>query len=144
MRTTLQKELAQIAPNICIKTVWCHDISMHPDIRKDCDGFDDENPDDWQCWQSEVIASTIQCGLEVQGNACMGGTWHRVEDSPWIINPDISGYERDMTLEALTELSDITSIMDRGTRAQIDKAIDHVRRETVYALMDEFPATFGI
>ena len=103
MKTTLQIALAAIAPNIAIATHWEHDGDHH-DIRKDCDGFDDENPDDWQAWQSEIRAIVIQEGEEITGNAYLGGTWEKAEDHPETSNPTISGYEPQMTLEALEGL----------------------------------------
>jgi hypothetical protein len=127
MKTQLQKKLAKIAPSVCIKTVWSHDLSMHPDIRKDCDGFDDEDPDNWQCWRSEVIATTIQCGEAVSGSSHLGGTWQKAEDLPWITNPDISGYEAQMTKEALDNLLETVSIIKGDTRNQILDALDIIK-----------------
>lgn len=103
MKTDLQKHLATLAPSISIQTIWEHDPN-HSDIRKDCDGFDDENPCDWQCWQSEIRATAIHNGEEITGSAYLGGTWEKYGDDPAKSNPDISGYELDMTREALTEL----------------------------------------
>jgi hypothetical protein len=103
MKTALQKHLAQFAPSVSIVTIWEHDPDLH-DIRQDCDGFDDENPEDWQAWQSEIRATAICEGEEITGSAYLGGTWEKAEDSPAESNPDISGYERQMTAEALTEL----------------------------------------
>ena len=72
MKTALQKELARIAPSISIRTLWSHDEDCR-DIRKDCDGFDDENPEDWQAWNSNVCATAIADGEEIEGNAYLGG-----------------------------------------------------------------------
>lgn len=105
MQTALQKQLAKIAPHIAIRTIWEHDHD-HFDIRKDCDGFDDENPEDWQAWQSEIRATAICDGEEVTGFAYLGGTWEKAGDDPASSNPDISGYERQMTEEALRELGE--------------------------------------
>jgi hypothetical protein len=127
MKTQLQKELAQIAPSICIETIWEHDPDLH-DIRKDCDGMEDEDPADWQAWQSEIRATAIQAGEEVTGSAYLGGTWEKAGDNPATSNPNISGYEPQMTVEALTELLAITSILGRATRNQINEAIIHVER----------------
>ncbi len=104
MKTELQKQLAKIAPSICIETLWEHDHDCR-DIRKDCDGFDDENPDDWQAWQSEVRATCIHEGEEITGSAYLGGTWEKAGDHPETSNPEISGYEHQMTVEALDELA---------------------------------------
>lgn len=104
MKTELQKQLAKIAPSICIQTLWEHDHDCR-DIRDDCDGFDDENPDDWQAWQSEVRATCILEGEEITGSAYLGGTWEKAGDHPETSNPEISGYEPQMTVEALEELA---------------------------------------
>lgn len=103
MKTELQKQLATIAPSVSIRTIWEIDPD-HYDIRKDCDGFDDENPEDWTCWQSEIRATAIIDGEEVTGSAYLGGTWEKAGDSPDESNPTISGYEPQMTVEALEEL----------------------------------------
>ena len=105
MQTALQKQLSKIAPYIAIRTIWKHDTD-HFDIRKDCDGFDDENPEDWQAWQSEIRATAICDGREVTGSAYLGGTWEKAGDNPALSNPEISGYERQMTEEALRELGE--------------------------------------
>jgi hypothetical protein len=102
MKTQLQKKLALVAPDINIETLWEHDS----DCRfEDEDGLEGENPNDWQCWQSEVKASIIVGGQLVTGSAYLGGTWEKYEDHPSKSNPDISGYENQMTEEALGELS---------------------------------------
>lgn len=103
MKTELQKKLATIAPSISIVTIWEHDPDLD-DIRKDCDGFDDEDPADWQAWQSEVRALAVIDGEEITGSAYLGGTWERAEDHPKTSTPEISGYELQMTREALEEL----------------------------------------
>lgn len=122
MKTELQKALSKIAPSICIQTLWEHDHD-HSDIRKDCDGFDDENPDDWQAWQSEVRASAIGDGEEISGSAYLGGTWERAGDIPEESNPEISGYERQMTAEALEELSKVLPSGSYPLQEQIKTAI---------------------
>lgn len=66
--------------------------------------MEDEDPDDWQAWRSEVSASAIINGGEVSASAYLGGTWEKATDHPETSNPDISGYEPDMTAEALDEL----------------------------------------
>ena len=104
MKTALQKQLAKVAPSLCIQTLWEHDPD-HYDIRKDCDGFDDEDPDDWQAWQSEVRATCIYDGEEITGSAYLGGTWEKAGDDPAESNPEISGYEPQMAVEALEELA---------------------------------------
>jgi len=103
MKTKLQTTLATIAPSISIETTWEHDDEMR-DIREDCDGHDDENPDDWQAWQSAVTATIIQGGDAISASNYMGGTWEKAGDNPAGSNPTISGYERDMTHTALSAL----------------------------------------
>jgi hypothetical protein len=103
MKTKLQIALASIAPQVWIRTLWEHDPD-HQDIRKDCEGMDGENPHDWQAWASEVRASACTRGELKNGSAYLGGTWEKAEDIPAESNPDISGYEIQMTIEALAEL----------------------------------------
>lgn len=117
MKTELQKTLATLAPSVCIQTFWEHDHDLR-DIREDCDGFDDENPDDWQAWQSEVRASAIADGEEVSGSAYLGGTWERATDHPATSNPTISGYEHQMTIEALRELLNALPIVGENGNAR--------------------------
>lgn len=102
-KTTLQLTLAKVVPSICIRTLWEHDPDMH-DITKDCDMPPETNPDDWQAWQSEVRATAIIDGEEVSGSDYLGGTWEKAGDLPEESNPDISGYEPQMTREALGQL----------------------------------------
>lgn len=128
MKTPLQKRLATLAPHVRIQTIWTHDPDLR-DIRKDCDGFDDVDPDDWQAWQSEIRATAIVNGEEVSGSAYLGGTWEKAGDDPWVSNPDISGYEPQMTKEALRELAtQIGEIHgDCETLDQIAAAIDAIQ-----------------
>lgn len=116
MKTKLQKELATIAPCISISTIWEHDPG-HTDIRSDCDGIDDENPDDWQAWQSEIQALAIVNGEQITGSAYLGGTWEKAGDDPAISNPEISGYENHMTIEALEELGEQTTELEISNQA---------------------------
>lgn len=103
MKTELQKQLAQVAPYIAISTFWEHDNDCGP-ISKDCDGYTAEDDEDWQAWNSNICAKAVVNGDEIEGNAYMGGTWEKVGDLPEVSNPDISGYEAQMTVEALVEL----------------------------------------
>lgn len=119
-RTTLQTALSKIAPHISIRTHWGHDPDMH-DIREECDGMDDEDPDDWQAWMSEVRAACIQDGEEVTGSDYLGGTWEKSGDIPEESNPTISGYEPDMTQRALEELRG--QLEDVSLISQIDAAL---------------------
>jgi len=121
MKTKLQATLATIAPSISIQTEWSHDSDLR-DIRKDCDGMDDENPEDWQAWQSEVSASAIVNGEIVSASAYLGGTWEKAGDNPHESNPDISGYEPQMTAEALTELLTLAPAYS----AEINAALAHI------------------
>ncbi len=125
MKTKLQTALQTIAPSISIKTHWSHDPECR-DIREDCDGFDDENPEDWTAWQSEVRATAIDEGEEKTGSDYLGGTWEKSSDVPWKSNPEISGYELDMTETALTELRG--SVSSPALVAEIDLALALVQR----------------
>jgi len=102
-KTSLQKQIAIVAPWISISYFWDYDDDCGP-ISQDCDGFTPEQDDEWQAWQSNVKAVAIIKGDEVEGNAYLGGIWEKVGDVPEESNPDISGYEAQMTVEALEEL----------------------------------------
>jgi hypothetical protein len=104
MKNELQKELGRVSPSLEIVTIWEHDTDLF-DIRDDCEGFDDEQPGDWQAWQSEVKVSVIVGGVSYSGSAFLGGTWERASDHPSESNPDISGYYPGMVREALSELA---------------------------------------
>lgn len=126
MKTDLQKELAKLAPHISIKTIWEHDSDLR-DIREDCDGFDDENPEDWQAWQSEARATAIADGEAFSGSAYLGGTWEKAGDLPEESNPDISGYEPQMTAEALEELSKSLPSGSYALQEQIKTALHAIK-----------------
>jgi hypothetical protein len=107
MKTNLQTKLATIAPSICIGTLWSIDddaASEWRDLSQPGNCFDGEKSEDWKCWQSEVRATAVNCGEAITGNAYLGGTWEKAGDNPAISNPDISGYEKDLTIEALQSL----------------------------------------
>lgn len=87
---------------------------------------DDENPEDWQAWQSEVRASAICDGEEVTGSAYLGGTWEKTGNVPEESNPEISGYEPQMTAEALEELQKLLPASEETLHAQISAALAHI------------------
>lgn len=126
MKTELQKALAKIAPSISIRTLWEHDQDCR-DIRKDVCDMEDEDPDNWQAWQSNVCATAIIDGEEIEGNAYLGGTWEKAGDLPEYSNPEISGYENQMTIEALEELAGLTSGDDLAE--EIAAAILHCQEQ---------------
>jgi len=119
MKTELQKQLATIAPSIDIHTIWSRD-------------YDDKWEDpilekkDWKCWQSEIRASLIVDGEQVSGSAYMGGTWEKAGDKPAVSNPEISGYEPQMTQEALEDLAKLLPAK-HPAKKQITDAVQHVR-----------------
>ena len=116
MKTPLQQQLAKLAPSIVIETIWTRD------------------PDAYSSWESEIRATAIQCGEMVSGSAYLSGTWE-IGSEPAKSNPDVSGYEPQMTREALVELLSCIPILDRDARIQIHKAIDRLDRtmNTTYA-----------
>jgi len=130
MKTNLQKHLSTIAPSVYIRTIWSHDPDCF-DIRKECDGMDDENPEDWQAWQSEIRATAIAGGEEIHGSDYLGGTWEKAGDVPEKSNPDVSGYEPDMTKAALVELR--VRCKTKSLIAEIEAAIAHIESLTVAA-----------
>ena len=124
MKTELQKHLATLAPSVSIETIWSPDPDLD-DIRKDCDGFEDADPSDWQAWQTEVRASVIIRGQLVTASSYLGGTWELASDDPSQTNPDVSGYERGMTHETLAELFN-TENLPFNIAAEIMAAINHL------------------
>ena len=125
MKTELQKTLAAIAPSISIRTIWKHDPDSGP-ISKDCDGFDSSEDDEWEAWQSEIRATAIMNGEEITGSAYLGGTWEKFGDNPAVSNPEISGYENQMTQEALEDMPEATEEI----AAQICAAIEYLKAES--------------
>ena len=92
-----------LAPSICIETHWS--LDEYADRMSDaCDGEDPENDDDWTAWLSGVRATAVLAGDMIQGTDYLGGTYERIGDDPAITNPEISGYESDMVVNAVTEL----------------------------------------
>jgi hypothetical protein len=122
MKTKLQSDLRPLLPSVSILTIWEHDADLR-DIRKDCNGMDDEDPADWQAWQSEVRASAIVGGEEVSGSAYLGGNWEKAGDLPEESNPEISGYEAQMTVEALEELTKQAPSL----AGEVARAVDFIR-----------------
>jgi len=123
MKTELQKQLAKIAPSICIQTLWEHDPFSGP-ISKDCAGFSPKDDHKWQAWQSEICATCIYDGEEITGSAHLGGTYELCGDGPAISNPEISGYENQMTVEALEELAkELPIVSARSLQDQIRAAL---------------------
>lgn len=110
-KTELQKRITQFVGTVAIETIWSHDTDegWNP---KPGDWNENEQEDDWQCWQSEIRASCIVGGEIVTGSEYMGGTWEKAGDMPSESNPEISGYEQQMTVEALEELK--RKCMNRG------------------------------
>lgn len=112
-KTKLQKKLAAIHGGISIETIWSHDddasFTEHG-MTKPGGCFHSEDPDEWQAWQSEVRASVIHNGEIVSASAYMGGTWEKYGDNPAESNPEISGYEPQMTQEALEELAQLCPV----------------------------------
>jgi hypothetical protein len=105
MKTELQKRLAIVAPSICIRTIWEHDAdSRFDELTAPGCCFENESPEDWEAWQSEIECTAILESEEITGSAYLGGTWEEAGDNPAESNPEISGYENQMTQEALKEL----------------------------------------
>jgi hypothetical protein len=135
MKTELQKSLATLAPSIAIETRWSPDFDSGP-ISKECDGFDPSDDHKWGAWQSEIRATATINGEEISGNAYLGGTFELYDDNPAESNPTISGYENQMTAEALQELqSDLealeATVFPHGERliAEIEAALAYLKEE---------------
>lgn len=112
-KTPLQERLALVLPTVSIDTIWEHDPDARfSELTKKGFCFHGENEDDWQCWQSEVRASAITGGRLVAGSAYLAGIWEKYGDHPRESNPNIGGYELQMTEEALQELALKVSTLD--------------------------------
>ena len=137
MKTKLQKHLATIAPSLSIQTIWGPDQDSGP-ISGECDGFDPSEDYDWQAWQSEIRATAIIGGEEITGSAYLGGTFEKAGDSPEYSNPEISGYENQMTQEALNELlgelerlpGDSDFLNRQTVTFQIGEALEYLKSES--------------
>lgn len=135
MKTPLQKQLVKVAPSIHIETIWEHDPDCEREFKElsrnpgDC--FHGEDRDDWEPWQSEIRATAIINGELVSGSAYLGGTWEQAGDNPWKSNPEISGYESQMTVEALKELAtQIGEVMgEMPILNEIGGAIAHINSQ---------------
>lgn len=121
MKTTLQNILAIVAPSISIVTEWEHDPSPSEEIFKPGWALHGQRKDRWQCWQSEVKATVIEAGAIYSGSGYLSGTWERANKLPENSNPEISGYENQLTVEALEELRG--QITDTVLLSQIESAI---------------------
>ena len=88
-----QLKLRELAPSVVFDVAWSHD----EDARwpKDCGERGDYIP-----YNTEVTARAIVGGEEVEGRACMGGTW----EIPGKMDPEIGGYLPQMLEEAASEL----------------------------------------
>lgn len=132
MKTPLQSRLTTIAPSISIVTLWEHDPdAQFSELTAPGCAFENEDPDDWTAWQSEIRATAIIGGEEITGSAYLGGTWEKYGDNPAVSNPEISGYENQMTQEALTELRGELEAMEDPFR---HAGIERVKLEIANAL----------
>lgn len=128
-------ELNKLAPDITFETEWEPDLCCQ-DIRQDCQGFDDEDPDNWQAWQSEVRATCIQDGKKVSVSTYLGGTWEKAGDDPQESNPDISGYLPQLLEEAATELGG--QLYSSRLRGQCDAAATFLKTELQSRYNEQF------
>ncbi len=104
--------------------------------------FDGEKRKDWTPWQSEIEALAIVGFEQVKGHAYLGGTWEKAGDKPHESNPEISGYENQMTIEALEELQKLVG-KEEADRLKIHEALAEcksIARQNYEAQMAEKPA----
>jgi hypothetical protein len=101
MKTELQTTLATLAPLVSINTSWGYDDDADMSIFHAGNALENEKPRDWECWQSEIKATTIHNGEIVSGSAYLGGNWYRIGEAT---DHTVSGYEKQMTVEALEDL----------------------------------------
>lgn len=131
MKTNLQKHLATLAPSVSIVTLWEHDPdSRFSELAAPGCAFENEDPEDWEAWQSEVRASAIVSGETLTGSAYLGGTWERYGDDPAVTNPEISGYELQMTVEALEDLRIAAPVGAVLLGDEIAHALDWLKAES--------------
>lgn len=125
---TILETLRTIAPNVAVAVHWSHDDGSFNGAG---DWTEGEDPDEWQVWQSEVVASAILRGQEVSGNANLVGIWEKSSDHPATSNPDISGYLPQMLEEALEELLGQVPEGDwrSSLRSQIENALNFLKTE---------------
>lgn len=129
-QTELQAKLVTITPLIRIRTIWERDPDGEREWRelvKAGNCFEGEKRGDWTCWQSEVEALAIVDFEQVKGSAYMGCTWEKRGVKPNASNPTISGYENQMTVEALEDLALGVGPQEAG-RLQIPVAIAECQR----------------
>lgn len=103
MRTKLQEKLANIAQAVFIETSWEHDTDSRWDDPLNRDWTKGEDEENWQAWQCEVCALTVYKGRLLEGFGYIGGFWMEVGKDP---DPEMYGYEKQKTAEALSELLD--------------------------------------
>jgi hypothetical protein len=95
----LLEEIAILAPSVAVEVRWEKDRDADwKDLPDECD------PDDFECWQSEVVASAVISGKLVSGSDALCGTWMRYGEHPAKYNPEISGYFPQMLKQALIDL----------------------------------------
>ena len=119
--------LRKLAPSVSVAVHWEPDGDAPFSEISHC--FDDPDPDDWQAWQSEVVARAIVRGNEVCGNAHLGGTWEKSADHPATSNPDISGYLPQMIEEALQELRGMLPLGHATLSGELEAAIAFIKTE---------------
>ena len=95
---------ANHCPFLNLRTYWSVDPDPDLSIFDIGCGLGGENPETWECFDTEVRASVIFEGNLVHGSAFMGGTWEKLENDPEENNPLISGYYPQMVWEALENL----------------------------------------
>jgi len=127
--------LASIAPALNIRTEWEHDSdSRFSELQAPGCCFENEDPEDWQAWQSQIIATAICGGSLVTGHAYLGGTWEKWGEDPAKSNPDISGYLPEMIGEALEDLQGRVAAIQStpvltNLQSQITAAMEYIRAE---------------
>lgn len=134
MKTELQKHLATLAPQISIHTLWETDSDAWNEwegLSKAGNCMEGESPADWCAWQSSITASAVSLGELHIGTAYLGGTWEEVGDDPRQTNPEISGYELQMTEEAINEMAEQITDEAPLLRAQIAAALDYIHAESL-------------
>ena len=111
-RSSILASLALAAPCLSIAVLWEDDIHPDTSIFDKGNALDDQSPDDWRCWMSEVRASMIVNGQLLTGSDYLGGTWEKASCQPDESNPEISGYFPQMCEQALEDLHGQVAALD--------------------------------
>lgn len=129
--TPLKNILRRIAPNVAVHTCWSIDPDCEREFREMAQPgrcFDGESRDDWTPWEAEIKVIAIVDSEQVTCSSHMGGIWEKEGDEPQVSNPQVSGYENQMTVAALQNLAKLVG-QEQADRLNIPEAIAECDRQ---------------